>query len=44
MTDKELLEHLGVIYKALQILTNAVKVLLDESIENKEEIFPEAEA
>ena len=32
MTEKELMEHLMVIYQSLDRLTQAVKLLLDESI------------
>lgn len=43
MTEKELMEHLLVIYSSLEKLTVAVKLLLDESIEKERTIFDETD-
>ena len=38
MTDREIMEHLLLIYNSLQNLTEAVKLLLEESMENDRKI------
>ena len=40
MSEKEIMEHLMVIYGTLEKLTTAVKLLLDDSIQREREIFP----
>lgn len=38
MTEREIMEHLLLIYNSLQNLTEAVKLLLEESMENDRKI------